>query len=507
MIASIAKLSRAALVAALIFSSSCIVGPKYVKPTAPGMSPSPAGAAFKEPGPPAFKEAKGWKAGEPRDDMHRGKWWEIFGDPALNALEEQIDVSNQTIAAAEAQFRQARAAIRVAHAGLYPTVTGGSTVVGTGTSGNLTTGSAAAAVARQFPLLTIPSAGASWAPDLWGQIRRQIEAATATAQASAGDLENARLSIQSEVALDYFQMHGLDAEKALLDSNVKAYQQALSLTLNRFNQGVASQVDVAQAQTQLEQTRAQSTDTLVARQQFEHAIAILTGKPPSQLTIPAGPIAAQPPVIPGELPSELLERRPDIAANERRVAAANAQIGVTIAAYYPTVTLSASGGLEASSLLSLFTWPSRFWSLGPSLTETLYDAGRRKGITEEAQAAYDVTVANYRESVLAAFQGVEDNLATLRVLEQESREQAAAVRYAERSLQLANAQYQGGITTYLQVITAQEAALLNERTAVQINTRRITASVSLIEALGGGWDVSKLPSSKDVTPAYNGKRP
>jgi len=478
-----------------------------VKPSAPGMSPSPAAAAFKEPGPPAFKEAKGWKAGEPRDDMHRGKWWEIFGDPALNTLEEQIDVSNQTIAAAEAQFRQARAAIRVAHAGLYPTVTGGSSVIGNGTSGNLITGSAAASVARQFPLLTIPTVGASWAPDLWGQVRRQIESATATAQAGAGDLENARLSIQSELALDYFQMHGLDAEKALLDSNVKAYEQALSLTMNRFNQGVASQVDVAQAQTQLEQTRAQSTDTLVARQQFEHAIAILTGKPPSQLTIAAAPIASQPPVIPGELPSELLERRPDIAANERRVAAANAQIGVAIAAYYPNVTLSASGGLESSSLLSLFTWPSRFWSLGPSLSETLYDAGRRKGVTEEAQAAYDITVANYRESVLTAFQGVEDNLATLRVLEQESREQASAVRYADRSLQLANAQYQGGITTYLQVITAQEAALLNERTAVQINTRRITASVSLIQALGGGWDVSKLPSGKDVTPAYNGKRP
>jgi NodT family efflux transporter outer membrane factor (OMF) lipoprotein len=277
--------------------------------------------------------------------------------------------------------------------------------------------------------------------------------------------------------------------------------------VNRYNQGVASQVDVAQAQTQLEQTRAQSTDTLVARQQFEHAIAILTGKPPSQLTIAAAPIASQPPVIPGELPSELLERRPDIAANERRVAAANAQIGVAIAAYYPTVTLSASGGFESSSLLSLFTWPSRFWSVGPSLSETLYDAGRRKGVTEEAQAAYDVTVANYRESVLTAFQNVEDNLAALRILEQESREQAAAVRYADRSLQLANAQYQGGITTYLQVITAQEAALLNERTAVQINTRRITASVSLIQALGGGWDVSQLPSGKDVTPAYNGKRP
>ncbi len=495
----------AAAFAALV---GCVVGPKYVRPTVPGAAPSPAAAAFKEPLPPNFKEAKGWKQGEPRDDMNRGRWWEIFGDPQLNALEEQIDVNNQTIAAAEAQFRQSRAAIRVAHAGLYPTVTGGSTIIGSGTSGNLTASTAAgvAGVARQNALLTVPSVGATWVPDFWGQVRRQIEAATATAQATAGDIETARLTIQAEVALDYFQLHGLDAEKELLDSNVKAYEQALSLTMNRFNQGVASQVDVAQAQTQLEQTRAQSTDTLVARQQFEHAIAILIGKPPSQLTIAPGPIASQPPSIPGELPSELLERRPDIAANERRIAAANAQIGVTIAAYYPTITLGASGGLQSTSLLSLFTFPSRFWSVGPSVSELFYDAGRRKGVTEEAQAAYDITVANYRQSVLTAFQSVEDNIATLRILEQESREQANAVRYAERSLQLANAQYTGGITTYLQVITAQEAALANERTAVQINTRRITASVSLIQALGGGWDVSKLPSAKDVTPAYNGKK-
>jgi NodT family efflux transporter outer membrane factor (OMF) lipoprotein len=290
---------------------------------------------------------------------------------------------------------------------------------------------------------------------------------------------------------------------------------------------VASQVDVVQAQTQLEQTRAQSTDTEVTRQQFEHAIAILIGQPPSQLTIAVVPvtspaatggaastaqitastaqIASSLPPIPGVIPSELLERRPDIAGNERRVAAANAQIGVAIAAYYPTLSLGASGGLQGSSLLSLFTWPSRFWSLGPSLSETILDFGRRRGLTEEAQAAYDQTVANYRETVLTAFQNVEDELSTLRILEMESRQQADAVRYAERSLDLANAQYTGGITTYLQVITAQTFALQNELTAVQINTRRMTASVSLIQALGGGWDVSQLPSGKDVTPAYGGK--
>jgi NodT family efflux transporter outer membrane factor (OMF) lipoprotein len=498
-------------IALALTTSACIVGPNYAKPAAP-VAPS-----FKEPLPPNFKEAKGWKQGEPKDDLHRGKWWEIFSDPALNALEEQIDVSNQTLAAAEAQFRQARAAIRVAHSGLYPVVTGGASAIGTGNSGSLTPSSSVGAT--QYSVLAVPTAGATWTPDLWGQIRRTIESATATAQASAADIENARLSIQGEVALDYFQLRGQDAQKQLLDSTVKAYEEALRLTVHRYDQGVASQVDVVQAQTQLEQTRAQSTDTEVTRQTFEHAIAILIGKPPSDLTIPAPPVPASSaevaalvapasaslPAIPGVIPSELLERRPDIAGNERRVAAANAQIGVAISAYYPTLSLGASGGLESSSLLSLFTWPSRFWSLGPSLSETIFDFGRRRGLTEEAQAAYDQTVANYRESVLTAFQNVEDELSTLRILERESGQQADAVRYAERSLELANAQYTGGITTYLQVITAQTFALQNELTAVQLNTRRITASVSLIQALGGGWDVSKLPSGKDVTPAYNGK--
>jgi NodT family efflux transporter outer membrane factor (OMF) lipoprotein len=486
------RLLLAAVAMATFLTSSCVVGPKYAKPA------TPVAASFKEPLPPNFKEAKGWKAGEPKDDIHRGKWWEIFGDPALNALEEQIDVSNQTLAGAEAQFRAARAAIRVAHSGLYPTVTGGGSVLGTGTSGNV--GTSALSVARQAALLTVPTVGATWIPDLWGQVRHSIEAATATAQASAADIENTRLLLQTELALFYFQLHGLDAEKQLLDTNVIAYDRALALTRNRYDQGVVSQVDVAQAQTQLEQTRAQATDTLVARQQFEHAIAILIGKPPSLLTVSPAPLSANIPPIPGMIPSELLERRPDIAGNERRVAAANAQIGVTIAAFYPTLSLGASGGLQSSSLLTLFTWPSRFWSLGPSLSETIFDAGRRRGVTEQARAAYDQTVANYRETVLTAFQNVEDDLSTLRILEQESREQADAVRYAERSLELANAQYQGGITTYLQVIASQAVALSNERTAVQINTRRVAASVSLIQALGGGWDVSQLPSASDVSP-------
>ena len=480
------------------FTSACVVGPKYVKPNAPVAS------SFKEGLPPEFKEAAGWKQGEPRDDMHRGKWWEIFGDPALNALEEQIDVSNQNLAAAEAQLRGARAAIRVSRSGLFPTVSGSASVTGSMISSNR-------GATRGLPTTALADinlgASAAWEPDVFGTVRRAIEASTASAQATAGDLANLRLLLQTEVALDYFQLHGLDAQKQLLDDNVAAYLQAVQLTVNRYNQGIASQVDVAQAQTQLEQTRAESTDTMVARQQFEHAIATLLGRPPSDVSIPFAALKATPPSIPGVVPSELLERRPDVAANERRVAAANAQIGVALGAYYPRISLGASGGIESSSFLDLFTWPSRFWSLGPTATQLFYDGGRRRGITEEAQASYDITVANYRQSVLNAFQNVEDNLAALRYLEEESRQQAAAVQYAERSLQLAQNRYQGGITTYLEVITAQAVALTNERTAVALQTRRMTASVGLIQALGGGWDISKLPSGQELTPQKPPKIP
>ncbi|HUA83131.1 MAG TPA: efflux transporter outer membrane subunit [Bryobacteraceae bacterium] len=481
------------VVAIALGTSACVVGPNYVKPDAP-VPP-----AFREPLPAAFKEAAGWARGTPLDDMHRGKWWEIFNDEQLSKLEDQIDINNQTLASAEATYRAAQAAIRVARAGYYPTLSGGTSVLGEGTSGKVGA-FANSAGAQQYAVVALPSISASWAPDLFGSIRRSVEADVDLAQASAGDLENTRLLLQSELASDYFIIRGLDTEKRLLDDTVVAYQHALDLTVNRFRQGVASQVDVAQAQTQLAQTQAQATDTLVQRQQSEHAIAILLGRPPSEVTIPVAISRAVPPAIPGVIPSELLQRRPDIAANERRVAAANAQIGVAIAAFYPTLSLTAGGGLESSSLLSLFTWPSRFWSLGPSFSELFFDAGRRRGITEEAQANYDNTVAVYRENVLTAFQNVEDNLTALRVLEQEAAQQAEAVQYADKSLDLANAQYQGGITTYLQVISAQEIALSNQVTQVQLQTKRMTAAVSLIQALGGGWEASELPTPKEVTP-------
>ncbi len=467
----------------LIAGEGCTVGPKYARPSAP--TPP----AYHEPLPPNFKE-EGWKVGQPADQIKKGKWWEIFGDTQLNALEEQVNVSNQTIAAAEAQYRQARAAVQAARAGLYPTVTGGASMIGTQASSTLRGGGPGQGAFADLAL----SGAATWVPDLWGQIHKTIESTAELAQVDAANLENARLSLQSELALDYFQLRGLDGQWQLLDNTVVAYQRALELTQNRFNQGVASQIDVVQAQTQLETTRAQATETRVARAQFEHAIAILMGKTPTDLTISVAGIAVQPPAIPGTLPSDLLERRPDIAANERQVASANAQIGIAQAAFYPTLSLSVSGGLEGTSLLNWFTWPSRFFSIGPSLSQLFYDAGRRRALTAEAQAAYDTTVANYRQTVLTAFQQVEDNLAALRILEQESREQDAAVAAAERSLSLALTQYQGGVTAYLQVITAQAAALQNESTAVGLLTRRMTASVSLIEALGGGWNASDLPT-------------
>ena len=463
--------------------TACSIGPKYQRPTAP------VPAAFKEPPPANFKELEGWKVAQPSDDISRGQWWTIFQDPQLNALEEQVDVSNQTLAVAEAQLRGARAAIGVARAPLFPTVTGTATVTGARQSLNrpgATNPSNATRSDYQLPV------DVSYEFDVWGRIRRNVEANIATAQASAADLETARLSIHAELAVDYFTLHGLDAQKQLLDLTISALEKALELTTNRYNQGVASQIEVLQARTQLETVRAQALDVGVERAQFEHAIAILLGKPPAEFSIPPEPIGIQPPAIPVGLPSELLERRPDIAGAERRVAAANEQIGIAQAAFYPTVTLKSTLGLESSSLTNLFSWPSALWSLGSSLVETLFDAGRRQALTEQAQASYDATVATYRQTVLIAFQGVEDNLAALRILEAEAEQQEKAVQTAEAALKLAINRYKGGITTYLEVITAQSAALTAERTALDLSTRRMNASVQLIKALGGGWGAASM---------------
>jgi NodT family efflux transporter outer membrane factor (OMF) lipoprotein len=478
--------SRAIPAALAVLSlASCTVGPKYATPSVPTVP------AFKEQPPDSFKESNGWKPAQPADQKLRGKWWEIFGDRQLNALEEQVDPANQDLKAAEARFREARAAIRFNRSSEYPTISTNPGIASIRDSSH-TPYFAGSTVQGSTGEFVLPF-DLSYEVDLWGRVRRTVTAAREEAQATAADLETARLSIHAELAFDYFELRSADAQKKLLDDTVAAYESALKLTTNRFQGGVAPKSDVAQAQTQLDTTRVQDTDVTVQRAQFEHAIAILIGKPPAAFTLAAAPLDIQPPAIPVGLPSQLLERRPDIASNERRVAEANEQVGIARAAFFPSLFLSATGGFEGTSLLNWLNWPSRMWAVGPSMAETLFDAGRRHATSDSAIANYDALVANYRESALTAFQQVEDNLAALRILDQESRQQKDAVASSEESLQLFTNRYRGGVDTYLQVITAQTIALANERNAVDIQRRRMDASVLLIKALGGGWDISSLP--------------
>jgi NodT family efflux transporter outer membrane factor (OMF) lipoprotein len=474
-------LPLACLVCLVLTSTACTVGPKYQRPEA--RVPT----AYKELPPASFKAADGWKVAQPNDEAPRGKWWEVFQAPELNALQEQVDISNQTLAVAEAQLRGARAAIGVARAALFPTVTGTASAIGAHQSENRPGVTDPSSKTRSDYLLSLE---ASYEFDVWGRIRRSVEASTASAQASAADLETARLSIHAELAVNYFALRGLDAQRQLLEFAITAFEKALELTTNRYNAGIASQIEVLQARTQLENTRAQAIEVGVQRALFEHAIAILLGKPPADFSLPQSPIAVLPPAIPIGLPSELLERRPDIAAAERRMAAANAQIGIAQAAFYPTVTLRSIVGLESSSLTNLFSWPSALWSLGASVVEIVFDGGRRHAVTEQARAAYDATVAIYRQTVLTAFQGVEDTLSTLRILEEQAVQQAKAVQAAEAALLLAINRYKGGISTYLEVVVVQSAALTAERVALDLLTRRMTATVLLIRALGGMWEAS-----------------
>jgi NodT family efflux transporter outer membrane factor (OMF) lipoprotein len=482
------------LLGGLLLLSACTPGPKYARPSA--VTPT----AYKELASSVTGPQSEWKPSQPQEQALRGKWWEIFDDPQLNAIEERVDVSNQNLRIVEAQFRQARAQIRINRSGLYPTLRAAPSITGEQLSRNAPNPSGNAGQTQGDFVLPLDL---SYELDAWGRIHRTIEAATASAQASAADLETARLSIHAELAADYFVLRGLDAQRQLLNSTVAAYQKALDLTSNRYNGGLAAKVEVAQAETQLEATQAQDIDVGVQRAQFEHAIAALVGQPASTFSIPNSPLNAPPPTIPAGVPSDLLQRRPDIAAAERRVAAANAEIGLAKTAFYPTLSLSAAAGLEGSSITNWFVWPSRFFAVGPTLLETLYDAGRRHAFTDQTWAAYDANVAAYRQSVLTAFQEVEDNLAGLRILDEESQKQNQAVKSAERSLALSTNRYKGGLVTYLEVVTAQSVALSNERAAVDILTRRMNSSVLLIKALGGGWDVSKLPSlaGQDVRPA------
>jgi NodT family efflux transporter outer membrane factor (OMF) lipoprotein len=416
----------------------------------------------------------------------------MYDDAQLNALEDKIAISNQTLKAAMDEYFQAREQVHVARSNYYPTLGAGPSVSRTRESYNQPN---TQRTVTKYQYNTFSLEGqALWEPDLWGQVRRAVEQARANAQASAADLANAELSIRSELAIDYFEMRGLDTQQALLNSAVAAYTDYYNLTMVRFKGGVATDVDVAEAETQLKTTKAQAIDIGVARSQYEHAIATLVGTPASSFSLPAMPLHLKLPVVPLGVPSSLLERRPDIAAAERRANAANAQIGEAISAYYPTITLNGVGGFESANPGTWIQGPSALWALGGSAVETLFDAGRRHAVTQQARDAYDMQVANYRQTVLVAFQEVEDNLVALRVLDEESGVEAAAVDSARRSLLVSTKRYKGGVTTYLEVLTAQTAQLNNERTLADITTRQMTASATLVKALGGGWSTAQLPT-------------
>jgi NodT family efflux transporter outer membrane factor (OMF) lipoprotein len=457
--------------------SACAVGPKYHTPEAEV--------------PPAYKELGDWKPAQPNDQNLGGPWWTIFQDPQLDELEAQVNVSNQNLKAAEAQYRQARAVLRYYRADYYPTVTGGLSGTRIHNSTNRPPPNSAfnGVTYNDFVL----PFDLSYQVDVWGRVRRTVESYRGQAQASAADLATVNLSLHADLAIDYFLARSLDAQEQLLKSTVTQYEQALELNESRFAGGIASELEVQQARTQLETTRAQAIDVGVARAQYEHAVAILVGKPPAGFSLPPLPLSAPPPSIPVSVPSELLERRPDIAAAERRVAAANAQIGVTKSAYYPLVNLGASGGFESSSITTLIQGPSGLWSVGLSALQTVFDVGRRRAASDQAIAAYDQAVANYRQTVLTGFQQVEDNVAALRILEHEARVQDKAVAAAQKYLELAFTRYNGGVTSYLEVTTAQSAALADQVTAVNILGRRMVSAVTLVQALGGGWDRSALP--------------
>ena len=462
-----------------------MVGPKYKRPAAPVPQ------AYKET-PPA-----GWKEAQPNDGVIRGKWWEIYNDPALNSLEEQVSITNQNVLAAEAQYRAAQYAVRIARSALFPTVSAGPSINSAARSStlfNTQLGNVTSGVLTTYNL----SGSVSYLADVWGSIRRTVRANEEIAQATYAQIENARLAFQAELAADYFQLHGSDGDVDLLQRTVASYQDYLVLTQNRYKSGVASGADVAQAQAQLETTRAQLIDLRVARAQFEHAIAMLTGKAPAAVTVPAVLLKTPPPPVPVTVPSTLLERRPDIAAAERQMAAVHEQIGIAQAAFYPSLNFSGSTGFQTSDVAKWFTWPSHIFSISPQALEMIFEGGRRRATVAQAKALFDSSVASYRQTVLAAFQQVEDNLVALRVFEEEAAVTDRAVKAAEDSLNISTYQYKAGTVAYLQVLIAQATALAAERSAVDLLTRRMVASVLLVEALGGGWDGSTMPTAQEI---------
>jgi NodT family efflux transporter outer membrane factor (OMF) lipoprotein len=477
-----------AVVAVPIVLAGCTVGPDYERPGAP------VPVAYKEAWKPGPLD-KGWRQSRPDDAIDRGRWWSIYHDTVLDGLERQIDITNQNLKAAEANFRQAEALVAEARAGLFPTLNLDASATRSRSTGNGgRTSFGGGSIQNNFQT----NLNATWVPDLWGAVRRLVESDVATAQADAATLANARLSAQAEVATDYLQLRVQDELARLLSASVKAYTEALKIVTNQYKGGTTDESAVAQAQAQLDSTRAQLIAVGVTRAQLEHAIAVLIGKPPAELTIAPVETVVAVPLIPPEMTSALLERRPDIAAAERDVAAANAKIGVDVASFYPTVTLSGDYGVSAEMLRKLLTSASRVWSLGSSAAQTIFDGGLHNAQVAADEAAYDATVANYRQTVLTAFQQVEDELAAERILAQQAVAQDSAVAAARQAEKIINNQYLAGTQAYTAVIVAENTALTDAVSAVNIRQSRLVASAALIEALGGGWDASQLPSGDKV---------
>ncbi len=486
--------------ALLLMLSGCVVGPKYHPPA----TQAPA-AVYKE-SPTQFKETGAWTVAQPADAELRGKWWEIFNDPELNSLEEQLDINNQNIKQYFENFMEARAIVREARSQYFPTISVGPSATragasangtnNTNTSGTATTSSSRSQVSAS--LYTLP-VEASWEPDLWGKVRNTVRQSQYAAQVSAADLENERLTEQASLAEYFFEIRGQDQLQQIYNDTVEADQKALELTRALYETGVDDQISVVEAQTTLQSVEAGATNVGIARAQYEHAIAVLIGKPASTFSIPVKPMTVAPPAIPIGVPSQLLERRPDVAAAERTMAEANATIGIAYAAYYPNLTLTATAGLESSSLANWFSWPARFWSVGASISETIFDAGLRRATVQQYVAIYNADLASYRQTVLTAFQQVEDGLAEVRILSTEIQQQQQAVNYSQTYLKLEQARYENGIDPYVDVLVAQTTLLSNQQILNSLQVEQMAYAVALVEALGGGWDRSQLPSPQQVT--------
>ena len=475
--------------------TGCMVGPKYHAPSPSATATAPP-VSYKE-SPTQFQDTDGWKVAQPQDAMLHGKWWEIYGDAELNALEEKLNIDNQNIRQFFENFMEARTLIAQARSELYPTATVGAAYTRSRSSSNLGI-SGTANPGHESSLGSLP-ADISWEPDLWGKIRNTIHEQQYNAQLSAADLENEKLTEQASLAEFFFEIRGQDALQLLLNDTVEADKKALDLAQARYETGIDDRISVVEAQATLESVQSQAINLGVARAQFEHAIAVLVGVNPSEFSIPVKPLLTNAPPLPIGMPSVLLERRPDIAGAERKLAAANAQIGIAYAAYYPTLTLGASGGFDSSTWKHLFDWPSRVWSIGPSASETVYDGGLRRATVNQFITTYNADVASYRQTVLTAFQQVEDSLASVRILSQQILKQQQAASSSEEALKLETARYETGVDPYLDVVTAQTTLLNNQETLANLHVEEMTASVQLIEALGGGWDRSQLPTPADVS--------